>query len=304
MTDSAEHESIISLIKQNSPPLLPIPAELPPEWEALASQGASALERIKPRAFMFDLYGTLFVSNAGEIAAHNEGVSAFEPGTVSSSVHPQDAALNGLRTYFRGAVGAAHTEAQARGVAFPEIRVETIWAAYDGPLPAAWTGLSARRPGPREIALCYETAVNPVYPMPGVLETLAALRERGAAMGIISNAQFFSPLLFEAFFGQTLCELGFDSRLLVWSFELGEAKPSIRLFENAKNRLKKLGIAEKETLYTGNDMRNDIIPASLAGFTTALFAGDRRSLRLRDAVPAPNTPAAVARDLQFIAEIR
>jgi putative hydrolase of the HAD superfamily len=31
----------------------------------------------------------------------------------------------------------------------------------------------------------------------------------------------------------------------------------------------------------GNDIFNDILPAAAEGFQTALFAGDRRSLRLR-----------------------
>ena len=38
-------------------------------------------------------------------------------------------------------------------------------------------------------------------------------------------------------------------------------------------------------LYVGNDLRNDIWPASLTGCRTALFAGDARSLRLREDDP-------------------
>jgi putative hydrolase of the HAD superfamily len=35
-------------------------------------------------------------------------------------------------------------------------------------------------------------------------------------------------------------------------------------------------------LYVGNDLLNDVLPASKIGFRTALFAGDRRSLRWRE----------------------
>jgi putative hydrolase of the HAD superfamily len=35
-------------------------------------------------------------------------------------------------------------------------------------------------------------------------------------------------------------------------------------------------------LYIGNDIRNDIWPADRLGCRTALFAGDARSLRLRE----------------------
>ncbi|MEQ8837627.1 MAG: HAD family hydrolase, partial [Lacipirellulaceae bacterium] len=44
-------------------------------------------------------------------------------------------------------------------------------------------------------------------------------------------------------------------------------------------------ITPAETLYVGNDMRNDIWPAAKVGFKTALFAGDERSLRLREDEP-------------------
>lgn len=41
------------------------------------------------------------------------------------------------------------------------------------------------------------------------------------------------------------------------------------------------GVQSHQILYVGNDMLNDILPASKTGFRTALFAGDARSLRLR-----------------------
>jgi putative hydrolase of the HAD superfamily len=46
-----------------------------------------------------------------------------------------------------------------------------------------------------------------------------------------------------------------------------------------------MGISRTSVLYVGNDMRNDILPATKTGFQTALFAGDRRSLRLREDDP-------------------
>ena len=59
------------------------------------------------------------------------------------------------------------------------------------------------------------------------------------------------------------------------------------------------GIAAAETVFVGNDMLNDVMPASRAGFRTALFAGDQRSLRLRtgDARVAEVTPDLILTDL-------
>ena len=53
------------------------------------------------------------------------------------------------------------------------------------------------------------------------------------------------------------------------------------MFQSAVERLKGLNAPADSALYIGNDMLNDIYPAKNAGFNTALFAGDARSLRLR-----------------------
>ena len=45
--------------------------------------------------------------------------------------------------------------------------------------------------------------------------------------------------------------------------------------------LGKNGVAPGEVLYVGNDMLNDVYAAGQVGFRTALFAGDQRSLRMR-----------------------
>jgi putative hydrolase of the HAD superfamily len=107
-------------------------------------------------------------------------------------------------------------------------------------------------------------------------------------LGIISNAQFYTPLLFEAFFGALPEKIGFDPELLMYSFEMGEAKPSSRLFNKAASVLAGRGINARNCLFVGNDMFTDIWGAQSAfsegeGFQTALFAGDGRSLRLREA---------------------
>jgi putative hydrolase of the HAD superfamily len=54
------------------------------------------------------------------------------------------------------------------------------------------------------------------------------------------------------------------------------------MFKRAAEELSGIGIPVAATLYVGNDMLNDIRPASAVGFKTALFAGDGRSLRLRE----------------------
>jgi len=53
------------------------------------------------------------------------------------------------------------------------------------------------------------------------------------------------------------------------------------MFQVAAEDLSQREIRPSSVLYVGNDMLNDVFPASQVGFRTALFAGDERSLRLR-----------------------
>jgi putative hydrolase of the HAD superfamily len=281
--------SEIRLIRALSAPPPPLPPpDLSAELEALALPAAPPLRGI--RAAIFDIYGTLFISAAGEIGASAEPPAApqerLETLAGEYNCSPAD-----LRDYFRAAVLERH-EALRGETAYPELRVEELWEGF-------LIRRGKPRGGARELALRYELAVNPAWPMPAAAETLALLRDRGLPLGLISNAQFFTPLLFEAFFGGPPETLGFDRGLLAYSFELGEAKPSPRLFAPAARRLAALGLKPENALYAGNDMLNDISAAVRAGFKTALFAGDRRSLRLREGDPRVRgiMPDRVARSL-------
>ena len=115
---------------------------------------------------------------------------------------------------------------------------------------------------------------------------LQFIQERGLTMSIISNAQFYTELLFEAWADRSVASLNFSPACNVWSYQELIAKPSTQLYSIAANRLfQQHAIHPAEVLYVGNDMRNDIWPAQKIGFKTALFAGDERSLRRRENDP-------------------
>lgn len=284
---------MVSLIRQASAPLpwLP-PPELPPYLEA-ANQRFEVCPGTPPpgdvSTIIFDVYGTLFVSAAGDISLAGDSGTAGNICTGDDSVGNSldnlaaeyGVSAEELRGYFRGELLRRHEKLRGKA-AYPELRVEEIWADFPARRAEPRRNSVTTRYDSRELALRYELVVNPVYPMPGAEETLRILRDRGIRLGLISNAQFFTPLLFEAFFGGSPEALGFDRELLIYSFEIGEAKPSPALFNPAVRRLETLGLKPENALYVGNDMLNDIFAAARAGFKTALFAGDRRSLRLRE----------------------
>lgn len=92
---------------------------------------------------------------------------------------------------------------------------------------------------------------------------------------------FFTPLLMEYFLESSLEENGFPPQNCFYSYQQRVAKPGEDLYRRAVETLDGVGIEACDTLYVGNDMLNDILPASKVGMKTALFAGDQRSLRLR-----------------------
>ncbi len=174
-----------------------------------------------------------------------------------------------------------HAATIEAGTDFPEVDIRDIWRAVWARLENAELvddgGIDDETL--EELALYYEVFSNPTYPMPGCRTTVERLRDAGLRLGLVSNAQFFTPLLFPAQLGATLEELGFDKGLILWSYQELVAKPSREVFRRLMERVS--DFAPESTLYVGNDMLNDISAAVGVGIRTCLFAGDRRSLRLR-----------------------
>lgn len=248
------------------------------------------------KAILFDVYGTLFISGSGDI------------GIAEGQFHPSDA-LESLRSHYQiswtsgqiiqklvDAIHDYHEREKTKGVDFPEVNIDRIWQAI-----LEWQDIGRIR----RLVEGYETIVNPTFPMPGLDQVLRTLRRRRILMGIISNAQFFTPRLFTTFLGASPAALGFARDLTLYSFEFGCAKPSAVLFDHAASRLQRRGVQPDSVLYVGNDIRNDIQPAKMVGFQTALFAGDRRSLRQREDDPTlQNTfPDLILTDLRQLLEL-
>lgn len=236
------------------------------------------------RAVVFDVYGTLLISKAGNIShgSSDERNQAIIDSlqAINVGIRLAEAPFGDL---FSQLVLQGEESRRADHIEFPEIDILQVWKYLL--IEAVESGWIDRYPSEAErqlLAIEFECRINPVAPMPGLLETFSHLSDRGIVLALVSNAQFFTPLLFPALLEQDLDQLGFDSSCNVWSWKLREAKPSRRLFLLLAEKLKQNhGIDPAEALVIGNDMRNDIAPAAACGFRTALFAGDNRSLHLR-----------------------
>jgi len=264
-------DRIISLIQASSGSLAPLPTPLTPS--------RTRLEGIKHIAF--DIYGTLLVSGVGDIG--NSDPTPRGP-AIKQVLHTLGVAADptvDLESLFLSAIRQNQVDATLKGAYQPEVDIREVWHFVLGEIEP---GRSFSDEFVEEIALRFELAVNPVAPMPGISDTIKRLSTRFPPFSIVSNAQFFTPAFFPALLGKSLSGLHFDMDSCVWSFAEREAKPSPRLFEKL---LQRIGppIRSSQILYIGNDMLNDVAAATEAGLRTALFAGDRRSLRLREGHP-------------------
>lgn len=241
------------------------------------------------RAVVFDVYGTLISSGVGDIslATEQDRDQALKATLLDAEIEiTNQAAEIAFDKRLHSFIKQAQNERSQQGITYPEVEIREVWQRFLQSLQEERL-ISSKAPiDTNTLIVDYESRINPTQAMPGLAETLDNINERGFALSIISNAQFYTPLLFETFLNQDLNALNFCPQCSVWSYQEREGKPSARLYEIASERLMTHhGIEASEVLYIGNDQRNDIWPAQLVGFKTALFAGDALSLRRREEDP-------------------
>ncbi len=286
-------KELLNIIKTGSYPLNPV--------ETGMKSRINPLKGIK--AVIFDIYGTLFISASGDIGTAKENSkSVFMKEAIQKSgiVIKKNTWREEYTDVFYSLIEKHHAILRKKGHKYPEVNILEIWREFF--LQMEEYGLIISHVTDDQIAktsVHFEILTNPVWPMPGQGTILSILKGNGIPTGIISNAQFYTPLLFEALSGGTTEELGFKKELILYSFQYLHAKPSLFMFDKVSQQLyNSAGISCGEILYVGNDMLNDIKTASDSGMRTVLFAGDKRSLRLRENECADTVPDAVITSLE------
>lgn len=275
MTNSLFHNRFNEL----SQPLEPVETQTRPMLKTLTDI----------RVIAYDFYGTLFISEAGDIGV-DEG--KMDPALMRDAF--DSARITTLRadahseafTIYNRVVNEQVDRLKKEDNSYPEPNIQLVWqqvllALSQRKLIKYET--SRMKEIASSMAVEFEARINPVWPMPDAFETLGWFRERGFLQGMISNSQFYTPLILEALSGKTLFDLGLSSSLLHWSFEEERKKPDITFYERFLEKVRKTepSVQPEQILYTGNDMLKDIWPAHTLGMKTALFAGDERSLKYR-----------------------
>lgn len=298
---------IVETFRRHFRPLEPIP----PDSEVLEYFGSLPLTRpawtSEIRAVLFDLYGTLWISSSGQVEHSRKRIpaEAMLQALHAVGLRPVRWTDTEAKILFE-VIDAMHAQRCNEGVEYPEISMADAWQRTiqeldrRGLLPQT----EIHSLDPSRLVIEFEARANPLWPMPGAERCLARLRQQGYRLGIVSNAQFYTPCVFLALFGAKAEDVGFAPQLTFYSYAYGLAKPGLSLFQWAKEELAHGQIAPQQTLYLGNDMLHDVWPAAQIGFRTVLFAGDQRSLRLRSDDPrtASLRPDAVITSLDQLAD--
>ena len=253
------------------------------------------LEHVK--AIIFDIYGTLLVSASGDIeqaeisgnnlktALKNAGFAFAEAGMDNDDKRTAD-----LLSRFVKLIHKHQDRHRNNGKPFPEVDIRKVWEDL---IEYALTQKILKKEkdyDPVKLTFIFELLSNRVWPMPGMMEIIRYLSDKGYPLGIVSNAQFYTPVMMNFFLSGKISSdeniRFFDPDLTVFSYKLLKAKPDASIFEPVlKNLEKKYGIRPEESVFVGNDMYKDIYTAGSAGMKTIFFAGDKRSLRLRKEQP-------------------
>ena len=274
--DSKIRNDLVKRIKKLSTPLEPQPPDV--------AHDLRKLEGIE--AVVLDVYGTMFISGTGDISLADEGdsseaiIEALTAVRFDIKPHETTAVLADL---YDEAIKSFMNERKSEGIDFPEVNIVAIWEdVLSGLMEKGLLEGDLNDTTIRQFSVEYECRSNPIWPMPDLEETLNAIHDEQYALGIVSNSQFYTPLMFDAMLASSVDELGFSKNLSVWSYQELIGKPSLMLYEVLRDRVNSKENFELENiLYVGNDMLKDIYPADKLGFRTALFAGDERSYKTR-----------------------
>ena len=274
-----EVKTLLKIIQSTLRPIDPVPTEVEPKLRKLSNI----------KAVVFDIYGTLLVSSSGDVGTDpaflHDGRTQHP--FLEKLLSEYELDLPTALQHLKAQIQAEHQQLRDSGIPYPEIEICEIWQAV---LRQAHLGLFPEEDRAdlvisnacselREIALRAELLTNPVWMMPGFESCLNFISNLEIPMGIISNAQFYTPLILESLLNKSLIEQGFLPSLNHFSYLIGRAKPDEFLYKLAADSLRHHGISPDQVLYVGNDMTKDIVPAKANGFRTGLFAGDKRSLR-------------------------
>lgn len=263
------------------------------------------------KAIVFDIYGTLIISASGDIMQSSYNASMFEKALILSGFNilvPTEELMQ-IHTIFKKEVSTGKQTAINNGIPYPELNIVNIW---NKTLIKAENEKLIEKTNEADIKLftfIFELNSNQVWPMPQMKELVDGLKAKNYPLGIVSNAQFYTPVIMNYFLhnkiqGDEFLD-GFEKDISIFSYKMLKGKPDTAVYEALVEPLKKRNLVPQEVLFVGNDMLKDIYAASKVGFKTCFYAGDKRAYRLREDHPEASKikPDFIITELKQLFEI-
>lgn len=263
------------------------------------------------KAVIFDIYGTLIISSSGDIMQSSYDASMFANAlkTAGYKILVNEDELMRIHTLFKNEVKTAKQIAIQNGTPFPELNIVEVWERTLSLAVEENIIEILPESNLKLFVFVFELNSNKVWPMPSMHTTIALLRKKNIPLGIVSNAQFYTPIIMNYFLYEKVIDdefiEGFEKDISVFSYKILKGKPDTAIYKELLPSLEKRRIKPSEVLYVGNDMLKDIYASSRLGFTTCFYAGDMRAYRLREDHPEASKciPNYTITDLKQLLEI-
>lgn len=256
------------------------------------------------RAVIFDIYGTLInhwkpvfgdaqTKQQHILQGFEKVIERFGLQQALVSMSPQAQPSQTLSDLYHGLIALDQEKAQRKGVEMPEVRVEQLWGVLlmmfrrHGFEPEC-VGLGVDQEVAKCMAYFYHFHTLGRGFFAGVAQALQGLREKNIKVGLLANAQFYTPMDLSFFLrdssGDVIADYLdiFDRELIYFSYEYGQAKPSTLLYRRLYDALYEYHILPAQTVMVGNDLVMDIESAQQIGMKTALYCGNEQSTFLHD----------------------
>lgn len=252
---------------------------------------------------IFDVYGTLInywnnsFQNEEEKQAElkkafRKTADFFNFTPILEIIDPNKKPEETLIDFYHGLIVMKHDQSSKEGKTYPEVRIEEVWDIILSILIRNGYDLEANQKGSRRdftlvIAYYYNFHSLKRGFFDGVVPALKKLKEQNIRLGILSNAQFYTPIDLTLFLRDQNDELVdflelFEDDLCFFSYEYGVAKPNRILYEKLYDALYEVNALPSQTVFIGNDLSADIQAAEEIGMKTCLFTGNEGSTFLHD----------------------
>lgn len=296
-----------------------------PETEpAKATPYLAPLDGIK--AVVWNVYGTLLTISDGQLLLRHPQAIRMQV-AMEKTIHEFNMWASMTRRpgqpweYFLPKYNDAVEQATLAGGCqkgdFPEVNSAQVWAKllellsrkeyeYDEDRYGDWDEYAEK------VAYFFQLCLQGCQGAKSALQSVTAVAEAGLQQGLLAEAQPYT-------LAQLLQGLERQGRLpplaklfapgcLIQTYELGVRKPSLSLYRQCRERFGELDIAPEQILYVSSRVAEDLAVAKQQGFRTALFAGDKLSLKAtaaecKDPATKPDRLITNLNQIQIILDI-